>query len=307
MVNDVSRKIHFFQVEWVKGNGERIQKDLKFIESILNSYSNQIIKLYNDELFIRRHGVKNNRSFWRLEKIRKDELPLKFNELHLKEDPLNLQEHEGLAEPSHFVIFDGKIIGAEYNHYGVRWVNSKLVRIINDYLSNNSTDVVRVEIKPIFRKELYNLLERFIEIRGITIKIATNYARLLAKEDPESFGKMFSAAELIDGVWLSLGVTIGSRKHVEISKFDRIKESIKRLLRHPEATENLRAINIRGRLEGEESIEEFNLLEEMLVSEKRVAKLDERSRAVNPESMFNAIVDSYYAFENELKEYIKRS
>lgn len=303
-MGEVNRKIHFFQVEWVKENGERIQKDLNFIDSVLNSCSGRIIDFVGDRLFIQGYSSGNNRSFWRLEKIRK-ELPLKFDELQLKEEPLNLQDHEGLAEPSHFVIFDGKIIGAEYNHHGVRWINSKLVKIINNYLSENHTDIVRVEIKPIFRKELYNLLERFVEIRGITIKIATNYAKLLAKED-ESFGKMFSAAELIDGIWLTLSFTIGSRKHVEISRFNKIIETIKKLLRHSEATENLKIMEIKGRLEDEGSIERINLLEEMLVSEKRVAKLDERSRAVDPESMFREIVDSYYAFRDELEEFVKR-
>jgi len=312
MNNLVSRKIHFFQVEWVKENGERLQKDLAFIESILGIYSNRLLELGDgDRLVIQKYSEtglsSKNTGLWRLEKIRKEDLPLKFDESQLKDEPLDLEDYEGLAEPSHFVIFDGKVIGAEYNYYGARWVNSKLVKIINEYLSENPSDVVRVEIKPIFRKELYKLLDKMVEIRGITIKIATNYAKLLSKEDPESFGKMFSAAELIDGVWLTLSFTIGSRKCIEISRFNKIVESIRKLLGRPEAAENLKIMQIKGRIEDTDSIETFNLLEEMLVSEKRVAKLDERSRAVNPESMFKEIIESYNTFRDELKEFVKPS
>lgn len=307
-MGEVNRKIHFFQVEWVKENGETVQKDLNFVDSILNSCSNRVIEFGRDRLVIQKYRESsNNRSLWRLEKIRKDDLPLKFDESQLKDGPLDLKDYEGLAEPSHFVIFDGKIIGAEYNYYGARWINSKLVKIINDYLSQNPSDVVRVEINPVFRRDLYKLLEKFVEIRGITIKIATNYAKLLSREDPESFGKMFSAAELIDGVWLTMSFTIGSRRHVERSRFNRIVEAIKKLLERPEAAENLKIMQVKGRIEGVESIETLNLLEEMLVSEKRVAKLDERSRAVNPESMFREIIESYYTFEDELREYVRKS
>ena len=129
----------------------------------------------------------------------------------------------------------------------------------------------------------------------------------MINEDPESFGKMFSAAELIDGVWLTLSFTIGSRKHIEKSKFEKIIESIKKLLGRSEAAENLKIMEIRGKLEGSDSIERLNLLEEMLVSERRVAKLDERSRAVDPNSMFREIIDSYRGFQDELKEYITPS
>jgi len=309
-MGNVTRKIYFFQIEWVKENGEKIQKDLNFIDSIMDSilgtYSRKILDVGDDVIFIEKCGTASNSSLWKMEKIRKDDLSLKFDEQQLKEEPLNLGPHEGLAEPSHFVIFAGKIMGAEYNHHGARWINSKLARIINDYLSQNPVGgIVRVEIKPIFKRELYKVLDRLVEIRGITIKIATNYAKLLINEDPESFGKMFSAAELIDGVWLTLSFTIGSRKHIEKSKFEKIMESIRKLLGRSEAAENLKIMEIRGKLEGSDSVERLNLLEEMLVSEKRVARLDERSRAADSKSMFKEIIDSYHGFQDELREYVR--
>jgi len=310
-MEEVTRKIHFYQIVWVKNNGNRIQKNVQFIQNVLSNISGQLIQQNGDELLYlesyQQTTLSNSaRQFYRISKIRTKDLPLKFDANIKDISPLDLKDYEGLFEPSHFVVFDGKIIGAEYNYYGVRWVHSKLVWLINDYLRNNpQIGIKRVEIKPILKKEVYDLIEKFIEIKGIRISVATNYAKLLNQEDPQSFEQMFSAAELVDDMWLRLSFTLGKgKRYGEPSKFEKLLKSIKKILSRDDRKDNINVLEIRGKLEGSDSIESINILEELMLTEKRIPKIDDRTRAVNPDSMYRKIIDSYTALKDELEEFM---
>ncbi|HIP48713.1 MAG TPA: hypothetical protein EYG92_07095 [Lutibacter sp.] len=310
-MEEVNRKIHFYQIVWVDNNGEKVQKDIQFIHTILTKVSGQLVKYKDgDFLYIEVYGTNavsnSNIVLYSIAKIRKSDLPLKFDINNKDISPLNLTNNEGLFEPSHFVIFDGKIIGAEYNHYGVRQINSKLEWLINKYIKRNTlTDIKRVEIKPILKKEVYDLIEKFVEIRGIRISIATNYAKLLKQEDPVSFEQMFSAAEIVDDMWLHLTFSLGrGKKYGDSAKFEKVLKSIKKILSREYNKNNVNVIEIKGKLEGSDSIESINVLEELMLTEKKVLKLDDKTRAVNPESMYKEIIDSYFALKDELKEFV---
>ncbi len=310
-MGEVTRKIHFYQIVWVKNNGEKIQKSVQFIQNILSRISGQLIKRNDDELLYldsyKQTTLSNqNRKLYRIFRLRDKDLPLEFDINTKNISSLSLDKDKVLGEPSHFVVFDGKIMGAEYNHYGVKWVNSKLMWLINNHLQNNTYgDIKRVEIKPILKKEVYDLIEKFIEIKGIRISVATNYAKLLKQEDPQSFEQMFSAAELVDDMWLHLSFTLGKgRKHGDPAKFERILKSIKKILSREDSKNNVNVLEIRGKLEGSDTIESINVLEELMLTEKRIPKLDDRTRAVNPDSMYREIIDSYLALKDELEEFM---
>jgi hypothetical protein len=310
-MGEVLRKIHFYQIVWVKNNGDKIQKNAQFIRKILSDISGQPIQQNNNELLYLESYQQttlsgSTRHLYRISKIRKSDLPLGFDINEKNIFPLDLKDYQGLFEPSHFVIFDGKIIGAEYNHYGVKWVHSKLVWLINDYLRNNpQIGIKRVEIKPILKKEVYDLIEKFIEIKGIRISVATNYAKLLKQQDPQSFEQMFSAAELVDDMWLHLSFTLGKgKKYGDPSKFEKLLKSIKKILSREDSKNNVNVLEIRGKLEGSDTIEKINVLEELMLTEKRIPKLDDRTRAVNPDSMYQEIIDSYLALKDELEEFM---
>lgn len=270
---------------------QEIEEDLLYLERYENTYFN------TDQLL------------YRICKIRNKNLPLIFDIKDKITSPLDLDKYQGLLEPSHFVVFKGKIIGAEYNHYGVRNINSKLMKLINHYLKQNSIgDIKKVEIKPILKKEVYDLIEKFEEIRSIKISIATNYARLLAKEEPYSYGQIFSAAKMVDDMKLQLIFSLGKgKKDGNPIKFKKILKLIKKLLSRDDSKKNVDRLDIRGKLENSDSIESINILEELMLTEKRIPKLDSRTRAVDPISMYKEIVNSYLALEDELEEYIKPS
>lgn len=310
-MGEVTRKIHFYQIVWVKNNGEKVQKSTSFIHNILLKISGQLIVQNNDEfLYLEHDNIKNlsnsNRKLYRLSKIRKSDLPLGFDIKNKDVFPLNLGEYQGLFEPSHFVVFDGKIIGAEYNYYGVRQVHSKLTWLINDYLQQNAHGIIKkVEIKPIMKKEVYDLLDKFVEIRGIYISVATNYAKLLKQDDPQSFGQMFSAAELVDDMRLYLSFTLGKgRRYGDPSRFKEILGLLKRILSRDDSKKYIDFLKIRGKLEGSETVETINILEELILTEKRIPKLNERTRAVDTHSMYQEIIESYNILRRDLEEFM---
>jgi len=308
-MEEVTRKIHFYQIVWVKNNGDKVPKSAQFIHNILSKISGQLIKRNNDELLYldsyKQTTLSNqNRKLYRIFRLRDKDLPLEFDINTKNISSLSLDKDKVLGEPSHFVVFDGKIIGAEYNHYGVKWVNSKLIWLINNHLQNNTYgDIKRVEIKPILKKEVYDLIEKFVEIKGIRISVATNYAKLLKREDPQSFEQMFSAAELVDDMWLRLSFTLGKgKKYGDPSKFERVLKSIKKILSRKDSKNNVNVMEIRGKVEGSDAIETINVLEELMLTKKRIPKLDDKTRAVNPDSMYREIIDSYLALKSELEE-----
>jgi len=310
-MGSVLRKIHFYQVVWVKSNGDKVQKSTQFINNILSNISGQLIEQNNEEfLYLETYNQANlsnsNRKLYRISKIRRSDLPLGFDINEKNVFPLNLKDYQGLFEPSHFVVFDGKIIGAEYNYYGVKWVHSKLMWLINEYIQQNTFgDIKRVEIKPILKKEIYDLIEKFVEIKGIRISVATNYAKLLKQEDPSSFKQMFSAVELVDDMWLHLSFTLGrGRKHGDPEKFKKILKAIKKVLSREDSKNNVNLIEIRGKLEGSDTIETINVLEELMLTEKRIPKLDDRTRAVDSDSMYREIIESYLTLKDDLEEFM---
>lgn len=135
--------------------------------------------------------------------------------------------------------------------------------------------------------------------------MATNYAKLLKQEDPQSFEQMFSAAELVDDMWLHLSFTLGKeKKYGDPSKFEKLLKSIKKILSREDSKNNVNVLEIKGKLEGSDTIESINVLEELMLTEKRIPKLDDRTRAVNPDSMYRKIIESYLALKDELEEYI---
>ncbi|EHP83582.1 hypothetical protein [Methanotorris formicicus] len=300
MSRTVNRKIYFYQIIWVKNNNDKVMENISFISNILDE--NRIIeKDENTYYTFEKFNEQNDMIFGKLHTIRKGDLPLEYDFNTNKTSTLNLPKNKALCEPTHFIIFDGRIIGAEFNYYGPRI--SVLKRMINKNLKNNNNGYKKVEIKPILKTDLYDLLDEFVEIRGISIKIATDYAKLLANDS--SFKDLFSAANLVDNMWLSLSISVGRKRNISNDGFSRILNGIKKLLRRNDYAGNVDSLKIRGRLEDDGSIEEINLIEELLISEKKIAKLDEKSRCVDSMSMYEAILESYNSLRSELEQFIK--
>lgn len=252
----IERKIQFYQVIWIKDD-RYIRKDQNFINDILKKIPiitaadpsfNIYIESFNGGSLINENSDK---SFWRISKIRKTDLPLKFNINEKKSSPLNLSENEGLQEPSHFIVFNGAFIGAELNFNAPR-VATTLYREINKYLESNPNETIgSVEINPIFREEAYKKIDKMGEISSVLIKLSTNYAKVLNKltgQQDCSFGKTFASSEAAEDLYLGIQFYVGRGKRPKPRMaFSQIISDIRELFNQPECFDNIEAAKVRGK------------------------------------------------------------
>jgi len=295
-----NRKIYFYQVTWITQDKRKIMKNNSFFDGIINSFYQFDI---NDSLaFILNKSLFGDSIRGRISKIRKTDLPLKYNMIQKIESPLPLTNDEGLSEPTHFIVFGGKIIGCEFNGNGPRI--SILETMLNKKLKEiNNPEVKKIEIKPILKKDIYKIMDKVVELRKIRINIATNYAVLL-KDNDKSFEELFSAAELLDDAFLEISFSFGRKRGVPDALFN-ILNIIKKIFRRDDYLGKVQILKLRGRLKYSGPLEEIDLIEQFFMSEKVVQKLDDKARCVNSESMYTAIQESYNSFKEDMSEYIK--
>lgn len=308
MDDELKRTIQFYQVVWVRRSGDAIKKDNIFFDSILSNICgvSDAESSYDESLeaYDRANlGITDiNKSFYRISKIRKTDLPLKHDYASEADLPLGLEAHEGLTEPLHLVAFNGALIGAEYNHYSTR-MPSALVKKINDYLKTNSVeDLIRVEITPVLKEGMLERIDRIREISSIYIKIATDYARIVSQEDG-SLRSMLAAADLTQDLYLKIEFSVGQgRKLKPASAFGQVLPIVKAIISRTDSMGSVVGAQIKGKEIGSTIPDKYDLLEEMLVTKRQIAKIDEKTRAVNSIEMYKAILDAY----NSLNSYLAR-
>lgn len=310
MVKEIDRKIYFYQLEWVLDDRTRIKKDRKFLEDILSKNPKfsfdetcDIVIENNDALF---PSKPKNVSLWRISKVRKTDLPQKFSESKMKAEPLDLKQDEGIFEPTHFVLFGGAIVGAEFNRYGPGLAGGLFTTIENFIESSKIANIKKVEIKRIYRNDIYDTIDKIPEIRGLSIKIATNYAKLLKADDAPSFGKIFSAADLVDDMSLTLSFRAGrSKKSGQSDNFVDLISIVKKILKRADSKGNVKILNVVGKRDiNDDNYEIINLLDQLMVCERRVTQIDDKTRIVSSIDMYKQIMETYETFQEELKDFI---
>ena len=79
----------------------------------------------------------------------------------------------GLAESTHFVVFDDGIVGVEFNFYGPRPSR------IPYYLMEKSQAVGKFELQPLLRLDVTEQLEQLNDVRAFSMNTPTSYASVL--------------------------------------------------------------------------------------------------------------------------------
>lgn len=329
MSNTLTRNIYFYQIDWIEDDNT-VVKDLKFFESILKKHSNKLVEYLEDsDVLIKNYNdlideVPKDTSLWKLSKIRKSGFPRIVDYTTLIDNKLDLKPNEGLYEPSHFIIIDGKFLLAEFNSYGAR-VQSTIRNLINNYLKENraklkesakdkksSTDkgikelenIKKVQIKPILKEDAIERMEKFTEIRDVSIKVATDYVKRFKGPENKSIFEMLSSAQFVPELYLNLDFSLG-RKKTKDSKglFSKIINNIKLLYKHDDLNaENFEKVSVRGKIDEGTAPETLNLIEMFMKYERKILKLDDTTRAVDPKNMFRELLDSYDIYKGDLEK-----
>jgi hypothetical protein len=297
MVETIERKIFFYEIEFKKED-EIInpQSILSYINSLPFDENGRY--LLSDEesilsMFVESKGLPLK---GKIGTIRKKGLPL--TERYGETKPLKLPLNTGLYEPTHFIIFPDKVAGFEFNFYGPRPTSLK-----NYILNKASAMIDDIKLLPIIRRDTMQLLSHIGEIKAFGLNIHRDMEEFLKMLDDNLFDtfsgmKKYNDAEYIEIIFRA---ERHSKKSIHLNFLDRLPEWIKK----PEVKEGVDSLRIRARDKITKKIEEFDLLQEYLISKKQIVRLDDIHKSVNPTAMYSAINEAYNELKSEIKSIIR--
>lgn len=213
-----------------------------------------------------------------------------------KRKPLKLSGSQGLFEPSHFSIFNNNVLGMEYNLYGPKTAAFK------DYILKKADSLIDdVEITPIPRSDLDNLINSLGEVRLFDIAILPEFVEQIKKLDENLHAafkqmKSFNHSRKIE---LVLKPSEESQSGIE-----RFLGNFKQHKKDEELTDSLEKLKVKARNAITERIEWFDLLDSLVDSKKDIQK-DGNSRSVDSNSMFGGIKDAFIENKSDITKFVE--
>ncbi len=302
----ITRKIHFFHFELMELVGdaktfskhsepERIFKEVSNLE-LKGDHARSRFKYYsnNDVSFLNDIQNENGIIRGRYAISRRSSLP----ELETGGvlEPLAIPRNSGLAEITHFVYFPEKdIIGVEFNFYGPR-ANSLRI-YLTEKSRNTNKPFEYIELNPILNQDLDSLLQDLGEINLFQMEVARNELSIIEELDMDLYSAFNSAARVSDAE--SVEVILRKKKYSRGGfPLPFSKKGIKELLSIGDNRQKINKMKVNAESHSEESNKNFDLLEDKMITSKKVSTLGQRSRSVDSSSMFEKIEEAY----NDLKD-----
>ncbi len=303
--NTVERKIHFFRADvGVDDGGVPLTFDpqpaLQAIDSL--PFTNDDSGRYqfdvdgNAVCLVGHSGAPNHSV--RFCRVRRTGLPQLEQGGNISD--LNLSPDTGLLEAVHVVFFPDKvpgtnIVGTEYNHFGPR------ISRLSSYLHEKSNEAVPYPtFRPLIRDDAAEQLNRLTEIRVLDISIHPSFADVMRQAD-QSLGDAFEANARVVDEPESVQVVIKPNRQARKSTLARLLGPLRSLLNQNDARPAFDRLQVRGRCDDTGRVETIDLLKDQLISTKQIVRLNERGRALDPDSAFQAIRDAYQELGDSLQ------
>ena len=296
--NTLERKIYFFRADMGDDEGGKpLTFDPSPALSVISSlpFTNDDDGAYQSDvdgnaLCLKSHSGDFKRV--RFYRVRRTGLPQLEKAGQISD--LNLDIETGLLEAIHIVFFPDNIVGSEYNHYGPR------VSRLGNYLHTKSNGAVPMPaFRPLLRGDAAKQLDRLTEIRLFDISIRPSFADFVRQAD-KSLADAFDAnAQMLsdqETVQLVIKPQRGSR-HAALQKF---LNPFKELIGAVEFHQAVDRFQLRGKCEDTNCVETIDLLKDQLISTIKIVRLNERSRALDPDSAFEAVREAYQEFKDDL-------
>lgn len=209
---------------------------------------------------------------------------------------LNIAADTGLLEATHIVFFPNKIVGAEYNHFGPR------LSRLGSYLHKKSSEAVPHTIfRPLLRNDAAKQLDRLGEIRLLDLSVHPPFVDVVRLADRSLGDAIEVTARAVDGPE-TVQVVIKSQPQARQSNRNRLMAPIRSLLNQNDARQGLDRLQVRGRCVDTNRVETIDLLKDHLISTKQIVRLNDRSRALDPDSAFQAIGEAYQQLKGDLED-----
>jgi hypothetical protein len=295
--NEVVKKVYFFRVDVGKTDeGKLAQFDPKPVLKALSKLSFKDGERYVD------NGDGNSTCAWvdnatseprmRLAIIRKTELPQ--YEVGGELDDLELPENGGLAEPMHMVFFPNNVVGAEFNFYGPR--ATRLPWYLKRALPEEAKTIGRIEF--LTRQDVLGQLAQFETIRTVSLTARPAYATTLETEIGDLAAALEAAANIGGSETISLSLSVGRSR---TGKLQNLLSGIKSLVKKKKIPiELVSKFDVSGLNAETGRVESIDLLQDYLVAEERMLKVDAKMRALDRESVYGGIRAAHARLKSEI-------
>ena len=202
--------------------------------------------------------------------------------------PLSLDDTAGLAELSHIVAYDQNILGVEYNHSA-----PKITRLPT-YLQDRSQDSLgHFKLSKLLRQDPIRQLDRLSSVKSIRLKV-TQPLFADPAEDSHSF------EDEIDNLTKSFRYIDSMEYRVRLTRNQSLIDRLRTLMKRIGSNEKSEILQVSGDDEaGVESIT-VNLIDDQFIFEEQMIPIDDRIRAIRPESAIHAIDSAYSRHRAEL-------
>ncbi|WP_203289125.1 hypothetical protein ACK1LH_19680 [Metabacillus indicus] len=302
MSNKIRRKIHFFHFEFLEsnpGSNAFIQhsKPMDTIKEIsqfqfLGERADSRFKYHSngDVTFLIDAHIDSEVIKGKFAISRRSALPELETGGQLK--PLDIPINSGLAEITHFIYFPKqKVIGVEFNFYGPR--ASSLKNYLLEKSNLCSMPFEYIELNPILNQDLDVTLQDVGEVNLFTMEISRNELGVV-NELNQDLHSAFEAAAKVSEDAESVEVILRKKKYSRGGfRFPLSKNKLKEFLSIGDNRQAINRLKINAESRSEENNKTFDLLEDKMITSKKVTSIGGRSRSVDSNSMFDKIEEAF--------------
>lgn len=210
--------------------------------------------------------------------------------------PLPITPEQGLVEQTHVVFLPNNIVGAEFNFYGPRL--SRLAWYLEEKFPD---DLPPVTFDLLLREDVQEQLAHLADVRLVQLRLHRSFFDLARQADQSLFDAFRAAGAASDAS--TVEVVLRHGRYSRESLPERVLNWVRVLAKEPRTREGAEVFKVRGRDDRTQGVENFDLLRDQLVTSRQVVRHGERERAVDSESMFQAIETAY----DDLRESLERA
>lgn len=209
---------------------------------------------------------------------------------------LAIPDSSGLAEITHMMSFPANLLGAVFNFYGPR--PTSLAAYVRAKVPGAPPEL---KIEPLIRADIAQQLNRFETLRLLQLKIRPSYSEIVEQAN-DSLGSAFTAAAAAVGDELKeveLILRAGRKKSSDLGQT--IKNAVRWLARRGDLRENVSHFTVSGLDQDTQTTATLDLLSDKLVTSRKIIRQDQRSRALDDASAYDAIAQAYNELRNDLE------
>ena len=207
---------------------------------------------------------------------------------------LDLPSSAGLLETAHAMFFPSNIVGAEFNFHGPRVGSLAL------YLREKGPpDTPDIRFLPLLRRDAARQLDGARGVTLLQLRIHRAYSSLLNQLNDGLGASLDATAEATGSQLVELILRARPRSRQPLSA--RLLQAVRGLAGSSLVRDSAEVFKVKVLREDGGPIEEIDLLNDHLVSVRRVVREHSRGRVVEAASVFEAIEDGYTAMRPELE------